>query len=174
MDLFLDTCVIFGWCYTKDGFFPICTDFIKQYPNAGHTYYTTHYIVKQEIDNLKISRLQGRSKLIRLLEGRAKLLIPKINDIQCSTHAFFHDIFNQIHGLLLARRTDGKRKDNDAKLLTNAHIWDHVQPTLNRPHFITLDDNDIVKNRTDIQTIVSAFTQEQPRIQIELVDNMVT
>ena len=174
MDLFLDTCVIFGWCYAKDDFFPVCTNFIKQHPNAGNEYYTTHYIVKQEINDLKISRLQGRSKLIRLLEGRAKLLIPKINDVQCSTHALFHDIFDQIHALLLARRTDEKRKENDAKLLTNAHIWDHAEAQLNCPHFVTLDENDIVKNRTDIQAIVKSFTQNAPRIQIESVHTMVT
>ncbi len=174
MDLFLDTCVIFGWCYTDDDFYPICTDFIKQYPNAGHNYYTTQYIVKQEIDDLKISRLHGRTKLVRLLEGRAKILMPRITDIQYSTHSFFHDIFSQVHSLLIARRTDNKRKDNDAKLLTNAHIWDYVKPQLTDPHFITLDDNDIVKNRTDIQAIVTSYTQGIPRLQIELVHSMVT
>lgn len=174
MDLFLDTCVVFGWCYTDDDFYPVCSDFIKQHPNAGNDYYTTHYIVKQELDELKLSRLHGRTKLIRLLEGRAKLLIPKINDVQCSTHTFFHDMFNQIHQLLLRRRTDGKRKDNDARLLTNAHIWDHIEQHLKLPHFVTLDENDIVQNRTDIQAIVTQFTRNTPRIKIELVHSMVT
>jgi len=165
---------VFGWCYTDDNFYPVCSDFIKQHPNAGNNYYTTLYVVKQEIEDLKISRLHGRTKLVRLLEGRAKILIPRINDVQYSTHAFFHNIFNQIHTLLLARRTDGKRKDHDATLLTNAHVWDYVQSQLISPHFLTLDENDIVKNQTDIQAIVTSFTQGNPRIQIKLVDDMIT
>ena len=173
MDLFLDTCVIFGWCYTDDDFYPVCSDFIKQHPNAGNDYYTTEYIVRQEINDLKISRLHGRTKLIRLLERRANLLMPKIKDVQCSTHTLFHDMFDDVHQLLLARRTDNKRKDHDATLLTNAHIWDYVDTQLASPHFITLDENDIVKNQADIQAIVTRYTKGNPRLQIKLVDSMV-
>jgi len=174
MDLFLDTGIIFGWCYTSDDFHSICSDFIKQYPNAGHNYYTTKYIVEKEISELKIARLQTRKKLIRLLENRAKILIPNIQDIQFSTHPLYKDISSQIESLLLSKRTDTKRKDHDAILLANAHIWDYSTQELMNPHFITLDDNDIVKNRGDIRIIVVRQTGEIPRLNIELVHNMVT
>jgi hypothetical protein len=175
MDLFLDTCVIFGWCYNDDDFNPICSDFIKQYPNAGNNYYTTRYITDKEINELKNSRLHGRTRLIRLLENRAKILVPRITDIQYSTHVFFKNISSHIEALLLAKRTDNKRKDHDAILLTNAHIWDHMNQQLTTPHFVTLDANDIVKNRTDIQTIVTNQTQNNPpRLKIELVHSMLT
>lgn len=174
MDLFLDTGIIFGWCYTSDDFHSICSDFIKQYPNAGHNYYTTKYIVEREINELKIARLQARTKLIRLLENRAKMLVPQINDIQFSTHPFFKNISSQIEALLLVRRTDNKRKDHDAILLTNAHLWDYTSQQLVDPHFITLDDNDIVKNRSDIRIIVIRHIGGIPRLNIELVHSMVT
>jgi hypothetical protein len=75
-------------------------------------------------------------------------------DINYFEHHLFDRLFRAILGLLELRRINDDLKDYDADLLANAHLWDFLDANLDTPQFLTIDGNDIVRNRDEIRDTI--------------------
>jgi hypothetical protein len=175
IDFFLDTGVVFGHNYPKDPHYPECLEFFKKFKIKEHNFYSTRYILERELNKIRSERTNGIVRLIRLIDQRARLILPNIIDIQYSTHPSYKMLYTELLTYLVTNRIDDSPKDHDAVLLTNAHIWDLETTNLVKPHFMTVDSKDIgeTTHKRDIQAIVNIRLSNQTRLKIELVSAMV-
>ncbi|MFZ0674958.1 MAG: hypothetical protein WB811_02085 [Methanoregula sp.] len=158
MDFFIDSGVVIGYSDTGDEkFHDPCKEFIRKFPPKENGYHSIKYIVNEEIRSTEKKRLEQRKKnALKLFPQRAKIFCDLINDVANKSHLSFDTLFKQIHDYLIAVRTDLKRKEHDAKLLTSAFIWAYEDGTLQNPHFITTDWTDICKNKPKLYSFVTS------------------
>lgn len=172
MDFYLDTGVIYGRIDHNDPFNPICIDFFRIHPFNGNNFHTTKYIVEKELENVRFKRTLGLPKVGREIERRARLLLKQIKNVEFSAHPSYKLIFTELETMLLSYSKKKKPKEHDAKLLSNAYIWDATSPLID-PHFITIDDEDIAQNKVEIQKIAEKHLLYKAKIIIALINTLI-
>jgi hypothetical protein len=154
MDFYLDTGTIYGRIdHTDVQLNPCCISFFRKYPFNSNNFFTTKYIVKAELDNVRLKRTQGLPKVGREVERRARLILEDIRDIEYSSHGIFKPLSAELEAFLISAAENKTPKDHDAKLLTHAFLWENDMADLQTPHFVTTDGIDINNNRDEIRSI---------------------
>jgi len=88
-------------------------------------------------------------------------------------HSLFSDLFSELNHFLEINKIDTNLKDRDAKILSHAFLWDYHNLSLQKPHFITVDETDICDNRTDIKNIAQICLKKPIRLSLFTVKEMV-
>ncbi|MHB8164700.1 MAG: hypothetical protein ACYDDV_10250 [Methanoregula sp.] len=154
MDFYLDTGTIYGRIdHTDRELNPCCISFFRKFPFKSNNFFTTKYIVEEELSNVRFKRTQGLPKTGREVERRARLILQGINNVEYSSHCVFKPLSGELESFLISAAENGSPKDHDAKLLTNAYLWEKNMSNLQKPHFVTTDGKDINNNKDEIQSI---------------------
>jgi hypothetical protein len=174
MDFYLDTGTIYGRIdHTDIELNPCCINFFRRYPFNAHNFFTTKYIVKGELDNVRLKRTRGLPKIGREVERRARLLLEKITDIEYSQNEIFKPLSSELEAFLLSAATPTTTpKDHDAKLLAHAYLWEKNMSGLQNPHFVTTDGIDINNNRRNIQLIAEKHLSCKTGLYIAFVKSL--
>jgi hypothetical protein len=156
MDFFLDTGAIFGYVNPldkKDN--EICGKFFKIYPLDVNNHSTNKKGVSKEIQNIRRKRLSdGQNLAFRDMELKLKEICRQIKDVNCEKHPLYRNIFDELYHFLEISKVDESPKDRDAQLLSHAFIWS-CDATIINPRFITVDEKDINRNKTDLKKIAA-------------------
>jgi hypothetical protein len=173
MDFYLDTGTIYGRIdHNDEDLNPCCISFFRKYPFNNHKFFTTKYIVKAELDNVRLKRTLGLPKVGREVERRARLLLENITDIEYSSHEKFKPLSGELEAFLLSAAAQKTPKDHDAKLLTHAYLWEKNMANLQNPHFVTTDGLDINNNKTTIQSIAEKHLACKTGLYISFVKSL--
>lgn len=157
MNFFLDTGPIFGFCNPDDKrHHKSCTKFFTKHPLDIKNHYTVKKVIEVELNNLRDSRLEeNQSAPARDIERKLESVLKLIINSDYQHCPQFNEIFKDLNYFLEMNKGDSNPKDRDAKILAHAFLWDHQNPLLQKPHFITVDRIDICDNRMDIKSIVT-------------------
>ena len=85
----------------------------------------------------------------------------------------FKTLFNELYHFFEINKTDDNIKERDSKILSNAFLWDHSNPALNRPRFLTVDESDISDNRSKLKMIANSCLNYETKIGIYTIKEMV-
>lgn len=165
LDLFVDSGVVFGYGYVnKDPFFYSCQMLFDGRYFKENNYFTTKGIVRIEIDNVRQKRLRNASSsIIQLFLLRANAVLDRISDISFPNHPKYRVLTDMLEAFLLSVRKDSNKKQRDAILLSNSHIWAVTNSDLNSPYFLTSDKTDIYDNNSEItRRVVSCLDSPCP------------
>lgn len=169
MDLFLDSGLVYGFLDSNDSFHRRITRFFNFYDFDQHRYYTTKRVVQLEIKNIRRKRVWGGNKQEREFQRMLLEFVETITDIDFFNHHLFDRLFKVILEVLELRKKDTNPKEHDADLLTNAYLWDFSDGELDTPQFVTIDGNDISRNREEIKDEVETCLKCQTQLTITLV-----
>jgi len=170
MDFYIDTGVVFGYGHKGDKFCSYSEKLTKRYPIKNNNYCSNLDILNKELDNLHTRRLQSKTKLVRMVIHKTKIMVDKLNDLSYQSHELYPEVYQGIKKILENNKKDKNPKDYDTIHLTTACIWDYDCKDLD-PYFITTDRNDICNNKAEIYASVNNLTNSNCNLKIEyLID----
>jgi len=170
MDFYLDTGTIYGRIDHNDKVLnPICIAFFRKFSFKSNNFFTTKYIVEDELNNVRFKRTLGLPKTGREVERRARLILQTINNVEYSQHGVFKPLSSELELFLFNTAEKKSPKDHDAKLLANAYLWEKSVSNLQTPHFVTTDGIDISNNKNEIQTIAEKHLAQKTGLFISYV-----
>ncbi len=170
MDFYLDTGTIYGRIDHNDKVLnPICVAFFRKFPFKSNNFFTTKYIVEDELNNVRFKRTLGLPKTGREIERRARLILQSVNNVEYSQHNAFKPLSIEIESFLFKAAEKKTPKDHDAKLLANAYLWELFESNLQTPHFVTTDGKDINNNKNEIQVIAEKHLAQKTGLFIAFV-----
>jgi hypothetical protein len=175
MDFFLDTGPIYGFsnplsCHNKQ-----CNAHFSKYKFEDHNYYAVIRLLQTEVRNIHRRRTSNdQEKEIRDIERKISRLIKLLNNVDYEEyHPSFKTLFEDFYHFLETNKADENIKERDAKILTNAFLWDKSNSVLNKPKFLTVDETDISDNRTKLKGIANSRLEYEAKMGIFTIKEMV-
>jgi DNA-binding ferritin-like protein (Dps family) len=152
VDFFLDSGIIYGTLDDqKDWHRRRVKTFFRNFDFKNHNFTTTKRVATEDFQNVRRKRTEGITTLEREYQRAWAEILKLINDVDYFEHHLFDYLLKNVLEILERNKLNGNPKDRDADLLTNAYLWVYDKNDLNLPQFVTIDGNDIIRNRHEIK-----------------------
>jgi len=168
MEFFLDTGVIWGYCFPADNFHSCCDKFFSDHPFSEFQYYSTQK-VKEELKKLRRKKLNIRdpeiSKIARLVHQCVdRMWDKKIKKVSYDNRREFPQLRDYILAIIFPLGGEIYEVQNDATILSNAVFWslEHSNECI----FLTTDWKHILSNKSKIISQAYQVLSREIRLKI--------
>jgi hypothetical protein len=175
MDFFLDTGPIYGLSNPLSSHHNQCNNHFIKYKFEDHNYFAVKQLIQTEVQNIHRKRTSEEQDIeTRDIEKKIARILKLINDFNYDNNQqSFKTLFSELYHFFEINKTDDNIKERDSKILSNAFLWDHSNPALNRPRFLTVDESDISDNRSKLKMIANSCLNYETKIGIYTIKEMV-